>query len=142
MKRKYFISIFLTGLFVSCNNTVPSSYEIHYNKELNDSIVFVNYNVSYDSSNNFYMNYESFISQLKENDYENVYEYHCSHLASSDSVDYTKYRRREFYSNNNPENADYYQSGSSQKDPNGNSSLKPTNSNIQPARPYNSGKIK
>lgn len=136
------MTLALTVLLFSCNNTVPSSHEIHYSKGLKDSIVFVNYNISSDSSCNFYMDYKLFMTHFKEKKYEAVYKYHCSHPSNNDSIDYTSYRRKEFYQNNNPEDAEYYQSGSSSNDQNSNSSLKPTNSHIQPARPYNYRKPK
>lgn len=142
MKKVYFAITLLTVFLTSCNSTVPSTYEIHYNKSLTDSIVFVNYNISSDSSCNFYMDYKLFMTRFKGNNYENVYNYHCSHLPDDDTTDYTNYRRKEFYSNNNPDNAEYYQSGSSSNEQNGNSSLKPTNPTIQPTRPYNYRKTK
>lgn len=142
MTKTCFAISLLFVFLASCNNTVPSSYEIHYNKELTDSIVFVNYNISSDSSCNFYMDYKLFMNLFKENNFENVYKYHCSNLTTDDSIDYKIYMRKEFYKNNNPDNAEYYQSSSSSNDQNGNSSLKPTNPNIQPTRPYNYRKIK
>lgn len=137
MTKTHFTFVFLAVLLVSCNNTLPSSYEIHYNKALTDSIVFVNYNLSSDSSCNFYMNYKEFMAQLKEDNYEKVYQYHRLHPSSNDTIDYTRYRRKEFYDNNNPDDAEYYQSGGSSNEQNENSSLKPTNPQVQPARPYN-----
>ncbi len=139
MTKIYFTIALLTAFLLSCNNTVPSSYEVHYNKGLTDSIVFVNYNISSDSSCNFYLDCKTFRTQFKDNNYESVYKYYRSHLPNNETIDYTSYRRKEFYHNNNPDNAEYYQSGSSPNDQNGNSSLKPT---IQPTRPYNYRKTK
>lgn len=142
MKKSHLLIVFSIALFVSCNNTVPSSHEIHYSKGLTDSIVFVNYNISSDSSCNFYMDYKEFRAQFHENNYESVYKYHCAHPVYSRSIDYTTYRRKEFYTNNNPDTAVYYQSGSSSSDQTGNSSLKPTNPSTQTTRPYNYRKTK
>ncbi|MES2588421.1 MAG: hypothetical protein V4622_05520 [Bacteroidota bacterium] len=142
MTKIYFTIALVTVLLLSFNNTVPSSYEIHYNKGLTDSIVFVNYNISSDSSCNFYMDYQLFMTRFKENNYEKVYQYHCSHLPTDDTINYANYRRKEFYHNNNPDDAEYYQSGSSSNEQTGNGSLKPTNSAIQPTRPYNYRKPK
>lgn len=128
-------------LFSSCNSKVPSSHEIHYSKGLKDSIVFVNYNVSSDSSCNFYMGYELFTDLYKSNDYEVVYNYYHSNPSKNNGIDYTTYRRKGFYYNNNPDSAEYYQSVSTSEKIE-NNSLKPTNPAIQPARPYNFRKTK
>ncbi len=88
------------------------------------------------------MGYKLFRTQFKENNYEKVYKYHRSHLSYNESTDYTNYRRKEFYHNNNPDNAEYYQSGSSMNEQNGNRSWKPTHPTIQPTRPYNYRKTK
>jgi hypothetical protein len=91
MTKIYFSLALLTVLLISCDKVVPSSYEIHYNKELTDSIVFVNYNISSDSSCNFYMDYKQFMALNKENNYEKVYKFHCANLTSNGSVNYTNY---------------------------------------------------
>ena len=59
-------------LLVGCTK-VPSSYEIHYSKGLKDSVVFVNYNFSSDSSNNFYLEYNTFAALFKNKDYDALY---------------------------------------------------------------------
>jgi len=142
MKTARLLIVFSTALFAGCNNTVPSSYEIHYSKGLTDSVVFVNYNISSDSSCNFYMDYKVFRTRFHENNYESIYNYHRAHPGFDRSIDYTAYRRKEFYSNNNPDTAEYYQSGGSSNNQTGSSPLKPTNPYKQTTRPYNYRKPK
>lgn len=123
-------------LAVACDRKMPSTHEIHYRKDMKDSIVFVNYNISADSSCNFYMDYPRFKRLYKSDNYERVYSYHLKHLKEENDTIYLSYRRKEFYSNNNPDSAEYYQSGGSSENHSDNSSLKPTIPYKQPARPY------
>jgi hypothetical protein len=138
MAKYNFASVFILSLlFVACDQKMPSTHEIHYRKDMKDSIVFVNYNISADSSCNFYMDYPRFKQLYKTEAYESVYAYHLKHLKEGNDSIYLSYRRKEFYSNNNPDSAEYYQSGGSSENHSDNDgSLKPTIPYKQPSRPY------
>lgn len=138
MRLTVYLSVIIVALFTTgCDRTVPSSYEIHYNNTLTDSVVFVNYNLNADSSCNFYMLHSQFTRIFTGNNYPEVYAYHRAHPIAANGIDYTTYRRKEFYHNNNPEDAEYYQSHSGTVDQKGSEPLKPSSPGITPTRPYN-----
>lgn len=134
MKRNIFLLFLL--IVVGCDQKVPSSFEVHYRADLKDSIVFVNYNVTSKRSINFYMDYPVFEKRFNGDNYDKLYAYHRLHSIKNKKIDYTTYRRKEFYFNNNPDSAQYYQSGGFDENKSKNEGLKPSNSYIRPARPY------
>lgn len=129
----FLISIFLFG----CKQKMPSTYEVHYSKDLKDSVVFVNYNLTADSSCNFYMDYKLFFKLFDASDYEKAYNYYLKHDEIRQSQDeYKIYRRLGFYFNNSNDTIEYYSAGHKAEPNNEKSNLKPT-VQYQPVRTYN-----
>ncbi|MBI3235959.1 MAG: hypothetical protein HYZ42_18315 [Bacteroidetes bacterium] len=116
---------------------MPSTYEVHYPEGLKDSAVFVNYNLSADSSCNFYMKYKLFFQLYKKKGIESAYQYYLQHPEIKQSqADYKGYKLLGFYYNNNSDTARYYESNYSSEGHQEEKYLKPTIPYHQPARPY------
>lgn len=140
MRVKIFqLIIILQGFFlvIGCKQQMPSTYEVHYPTGLKDSAVFVNYNLSADSSCNFYMKYKLFFRLYKKKGIESAYQYYLQHPEVKQSqADYKDYKRLGFYYNNNSDTAQYYESNHTNEGRQEEKYLKPTIPYHQPARPY------
>lgn len=115
--------VFITA----CKPKMPSTYEIHYSEGLKDSVVFVNYNLTADSSCNFYMNYQSFFDVFKNNDFEPIYSYYKKHPELKNNLgQYKGYKPRGFYSNHESDTMEYYSAPHSAETSEEKQYLKPT----------------
>jgi hypothetical protein len=132
------ISVCLLFLFLlACKPKMPSTYEVHYPEGLMDSAVFVNYNLTADSSCNFYMDYNLFFKVYKNEDFEPVYRYYLKHKEIRKSQDgYKAYKRLGFYFNHSNDTIEYYSAGHHAEPNSEKHDLKPTVP-YQPTRTYN-----
>lgn len=120
--------LFSLIVLVGCKSKMPSTYEIHYSGDLKDSLVFVNYNLTADSSCNFYMKYKPFFAIFKNNDFEPVYRYYQKHSELKNNLGkYKGYKPLGFYSNNNSDTMEFYSAPHGAISSEKNQSLKPTN---------------
>ena len=123
-------------LVFGCKQKMPSTYEVHYPEGLKDSAVFVNYNLSADSSCNFYMKYKLFFRLYKKKGIESAYQYYLQHPEIKLSqTDYKDYKRLGFYYNHNNDTTQY-DANQGYKEVHEEKYLKPTIPYHQPARPY------
>lgn len=106
---KSFPALVILVCIPACKPKMPSTYEIHYSTDLKDSVVFVNYNLTADSSCNFYMKYQSFFGMFKNNDFEPVYSYYKKHPELKNNLSqYEGYKPLGFYSNHNSDTMEFY----------------------------------